>query len=72
MSLTVSQRIDHAGYQRYIIHQNPPRFDEDGDLVDDDDDDEDDEEPNGSPDEDNPYEETKIERTRNHTTLRSS
>ena len=46
-----------------MIHQNPPRFDEDGDIVEDDDDNED-EEANGSPAEDNPFAETKLERKR--------
>jgi hypothetical protein len=27
------QRIDHAGYKRYILQRNPPRFDPDGDIV---------------------------------------
>lgn len=27
------KRIEHAGYQRYILHRNPPRFDPDGDIV---------------------------------------
>lgn len=27
------QRIDHAGYQRYILQRNPPRFDPDGEIV---------------------------------------
>lgn len=27
------KRIEHAGYHRYIIHRNPPRFDPDGDIV---------------------------------------
>ncbi|KAF2495877.1 hypothetical protein BU16DRAFT_526427 [Lophium mytilinum] len=27
------KRIEHAGYHRYILHRNPPRFDPDGDIV---------------------------------------
>ncbi|KAH7114397.1 RXT2-like protein [Dendryphion nanum] len=27
------KRIEHAGYQRYILHRNPPRYDPDGDIV---------------------------------------
>ncbi|KAF2202716.1 hypothetical protein GQ43DRAFT_447943 [Delitschia confertaspora ATCC 74209] len=27
------KKIDHAGYQRYILHYNPPRYDPDGDIV---------------------------------------
>jgi hypothetical protein len=27
------QRIEHAGYHRYILHRNPARFDPDGDIV---------------------------------------
>ncbi|GAB7338546.1 hypothetical protein MBLNU457_5294t1 [Dothideomycetes sp. NU457] len=54
----VSQKVDHAGYHRYVIHRNPPRYDEDGDLVDEDDEEE---EMIGSPIEDNPFEETKLD-----------
>ncbi|KAF2089058.1 hypothetical protein K490DRAFT_39016, partial [Saccharata proteae CBS 121410] len=32
--------VEHAGYKRHIIARNPPRFDEDGDEIDDLDDDE--------------------------------
>ena len=56
----IIQKIDHAGYQRYIIHQNPPKIDEDGDLVEDDDEDG---EGVGSPAEENPFQETKLECT---------
>ncbi|KAF2833227.1 hypothetical protein CC86DRAFT_279026 [Ophiobolus disseminans] len=31
------KRVDHAGYKRYILQRNPPRFDPDGDVVDPDD-----------------------------------
>ncbi|KAF1956064.1 hypothetical protein CC80DRAFT_68140 [Byssothecium circinans] len=27
------KRIEHAGYHRYILQRNPPRFDPDGDIV---------------------------------------
>ncbi|OCK78927.1 hypothetical protein K432DRAFT_444270 [Lepidopterella palustris CBS 459.81] len=27
------KKIEHAGYQRYILQRNPPRFDPDGDIV---------------------------------------
>ncbi|PSK37459.1 hypothetical protein B9Z65_2201 [Elsinoe australis] len=52
------KRIEHAGYQRYIIHENPPMYDHDGDLVDPD---EEYDEDNMSPAEENPFEETKLE-----------
>ena len=47
------QRIEHAGYHRYILQRNPPRFDPDGDLVDLDDEYED--EDDLSTVEENPY-----------------
>jgi hypothetical protein len=31
--LTIAQRIEHAGYHRSILQRNPPRFDQDGDIV---------------------------------------
>jgi len=42
--INIPQRIDHAGYKRYILQRNPARFDPDGDIVEPDDeyDDEDD------------------------------
>jgi hypothetical protein len=57
------QRIDHAGYKRYILQRNPPRFDPDGDIVEPDDeyDDEDDLEAV----QENPYSDIHIESTRN-------
>ncbi|KAL5334050.1 RXT2-like protein [Aspergillus crustosus] len=33
------QRVEHAGYTRYILHQNPVRYDSEGDELDDDDED---------------------------------
>ncbi|KAF2460786.1 RXT2-like protein [Lineolata rhizophorae] len=54
------KRIDYNGYNRYIVGVNPPRFDEDGDVVDDDDDDMN--EDAGSFVEENPYAEIKLER----------
>ncbi|CAI6247462.1 unnamed protein product [Periconia digitata] len=27
------KRIEHAGYRRYILQRNPPRFDPDGDII---------------------------------------
>ncbi|KAL4785093.1 RXT2-like protein [Aspergillus varians] len=33
------QKIEHAGYTRYIIHRNPVRYDSEGDELDDDDED---------------------------------
>ena len=32
---TLLQKINHAGYDRYIIQPNPLRYDKDGDLIDD-------------------------------------
>ncbi|KAF2222943.1 RXT2-like protein [Elsinoe ampelina] len=52
------RQINHAGYQRYIIHENPILYDHDGDVVDPDDDYDED---NTSPVEDNPFEETLLE-----------
>lgn len=52
------QRINYAGYDRAIIHQNPTLFDIDGDPVDPDEDIEDE---NISSVEDNPFGETKLE-----------
>ncbi|KAK2760921.1 hypothetical protein FQN54_002163 [Arachnomyces sp. PD_36] len=34
------EKIEHAGYSRYILKRNPPRYDSDGDELDDDDADE--------------------------------
>lgn len=38
--LTMPQRIEHAGYHREVISQNPKRYDENGDELDDDEEDE--------------------------------
>ncbi|ORY13457.1 RXT2-like protein [Clohesyomyces aquaticus] len=53
------KRIDHAGYHRYILQRNPPRFDPDGDIVEpgDEYDDEDD----LSTVEENPYADIRLE-----------
>lgn len=32
----IGKKIEHAGYERYIISRNPKRYDEDGDELDDD------------------------------------
>jgi hypothetical protein len=57
------QRIEHAGYRRYILQRNPPKYDCDGDLVEpvDDDDDDDD---LFSTVEENPYADIRLEGTR--------
>ncbi|PNS19790.1 Transcriptional regulatory protein rxt2 [Sphaceloma murrayae] len=52
------KRVNHAGYSRYIIHENPPMYDHDGDLVDHDEEYDDE---NMSPAEDNPFQDTKVE-----------
>lgn len=53
------KRIDYAGYDRYILNENPLRFDDDGDLIDEDEydpDDQDSDDHNG-----NPWADTKLE-----------
>lgn len=57
------QRIDYAGYSRHIIHNNPLRFDDDGDLIDDDDFERnrDDQADDDAHYDDNPWAETKLE-----------
>lgn len=57
------QRINHAGYERAIIHENPPLYDIDGDPVDAD---EEYDEDLVSAVEENPFGETKLEGTLNH------
>ncbi|EUC32944.1 hypothetical protein COCCADRAFT_5473 [Bipolaris zeicola 26-R-13] len=47
------KRIEHAGYHRYILQRNPPRYDADGDVVEVDDEYED--EDDVEPVEENPY-----------------
>ncbi|EMD91485.1 hypothetical protein COCC4DRAFT_188455 [Bipolaris maydis ATCC 48331] len=47
------KRIEHAGYHRYILQRNPPRYDADGDIVEVDDEYED--EDDVEPVEENPY-----------------
>lgn len=57
------QQVNHAGYQRYIIQQNPLRYDEDGDLIDDE------MEEDGDYDsltDDNPWGGTRLEGALNH------
>jgi hypothetical protein len=34
-SKVYKRKIEHAGYQRYIIHRNPPKLDEEGDVIED-------------------------------------
>lgn len=52
------RKVNHAGYQRYIIQPNPLRYDQDGDLIDEEDDVE---AADLSPNEDNPFSETRLE-----------
>ncbi|KAF4549481.1 RXT2-like protein [Elsinoe fawcettii] len=52
------RQINHAGYQRYIIQENPVLYDHDGDVVAPD---EEYDEDNASPVEDNPFAETLLE-----------
>ena len=54
----VYQKIEHAGYERYIISRNPKRYDEDGDELDDD---EVDEQADADAAARNPYNEIRLE-----------
>lgn len=55
------QKIEHAGYTRYILHRNPPRYDSEGEEIDGD------EEPGSEAEaeavEDNPFAGIALERT---------
>ncbi|KAF1994591.1 hypothetical protein P154DRAFT_501582 [Amniculicola lignicola CBS 123094] len=62
------KRIEHAGYRRYILQRNPPRFDADGDIVEVGDEYED--EDDLSTVEENPYADIHLERTEAGTTSR--
>ncbi|MCJ1475599.1 hypothetical protein MMC13_004262 [Lambiella insularis] len=52
------RKVEHAGYQRYILHQNPKRYDHDGDELEDD---EVDERADVEAVEHNPYGQVKLE-----------
>ena len=39
MFLLLPQKIEHAGYKRYILQRNPIRYDSEGDELDEDDED---------------------------------
>ncbi|KAF1911771.1 RXT2-like protein [Ampelomyces quisqualis] len=54
------KRIEHAGYQRYILQRNPPRFDPDGDVVEPDDEYDDDDDDLEAVEE-NPYADVRVE-----------
>lgn len=54
----VKQKINHAGYSRYILKRNPPRYDSEGDELDDDDVDE---EADAAAAEENPFSDVKID-----------
>lgn len=54
------QKIEHAGYHRYILQRNPPRYDPDGDIVEAADEYED--EDDLSTVEENPYADIQLER----------
>lgn len=64
LSANQSQRIEHAGYKRYILQRNPPRFDPDGDIVEGDDEYEDGDDL--EPVEENPYADIQLERAPPH------
>jgi len=53
---------EHAGYQRAIIHRNPPLIDQDGYDIESDDDEEQVQEAVASAMEDNPYSSIRLER----------
>jgi hypothetical protein len=53
------QKVEHAGYTRYILHQNPVRYDSEGDELDDDDEDS---EADAAVAEENPFSEIALER----------
>ena len=55
------QRIEHAGYHRYILQRNPARYDPDGDVVEPGDEYED--EDDLSTIEENPYADIRLEST---------
>lgn len=61
LTTLLTQRIEHAGYRRYILQRNPPRFDPDGDIVEPSDEYED--EDDLSEVEENPYADIKLEGT---------
>lgn len=54
------QRIEHAGYKRYVLQRNPPRYDPDGDVVEPDDEYDDDDDLEVV--EENPYADIRLER----------
>lgn len=62
----VVQQINHAGYKRHILQRNPPRFDPDGDIVENDDEYEDEDDLEAV--EENPYAGIQIERQSCHCT----
>ncbi|UPX10949.1 uncharacterized protein EKO05_0001581 [Ascochyta rabiei] len=54
------KRVEHAGYRRYILQRNPPRYDPDGDIVEPSDEYEDEDDLESV--EENPYAEIRLER----------
>ncbi|KAL1967529.1 hypothetical protein VTN77DRAFT_3044 [Rasamsonia byssochlamydoides] len=52
------EKIEHAGYQRYILRRNPPRYDSEGDELEEDDEDS---EADAAAAEENPFSEVAIE-----------
>ncbi|KAL4868172.1 hypothetical protein BDV12DRAFT_170186 [Aspergillus spectabilis] len=52
------QKVEHAGYTRYVLHQNPVRYDSEGDELDDDDEDS---EADAAVAEENPFSEIALE-----------
>ncbi|KAJ4985709.1 rxt2-like protein [Stagonosporopsis vannaccii] len=54
------KRIEHAGYRRYILQRNPPRYDPDGDIVEPSDEYEDEDDLEAV--EENPYADIRLER----------
>jgi len=56
-----AQQVEHAGYRRYILQRNPPRYDPDGDIVEPSDEYEDEDDLEAV--EENPYADIRLERT---------
>jgi len=59
----LAQKVNHAGYQRYILERNPKRYNEYGNELEDS---ESDPEADADAEEQNPYGEIKLEGTKNY------
>lgn len=56
------QKIEHAGYTRYILHRNPPRYDSEGDEIEGEAEEDADSETAAEANEDNPFAGIALER----------